>query len=73
MCQVLQSATGCYYKVGQVLQSVTIITKWEVTVADGTSTWYCLVYFPLDHKIENYHCHESWFVYCNICNLIFHH
>ena len=25
--QVLQSVTGCYYKVLQVLQSVTVITK----------------------------------------------
>ena len=24
---LLQSATGCYYKVGQVLQSMTVITK----------------------------------------------
>ena len=29
--QVLQSMTGCYYKVLQVLQSVTVVTKWDVT------------------------------------------
>ena len=27
LCQVLQSVTGCYNKVRQVLQSVSIITK----------------------------------------------
>ena len=30
MRQVLQSVTGCYYKVRHVLQSVTVITKWDV-------------------------------------------
>ena len=29
----LQSMTSCYYKVRQVLQSVTVITKWDVTEA----------------------------------------
>ena len=29
--QVLQSVTSCYYKVRQVLQSGTVITKWVVT------------------------------------------
>ena len=28
---LLQSATKIYYKVGQVLQSPTVITKWNVT------------------------------------------
>ena len=28
---LLQSVIGCYYKVRQVLQSVTVITKWDVT------------------------------------------
>ena len=28
---LLQSVTDCYYKVRQVLQSVTVITKWGVT------------------------------------------
>ena len=27
---LLQSATDCYFKVRQVLQSVAIITKWDV-------------------------------------------
>ena len=27
----LQSVTDCYYKVFQVLQSATVITKWDVT------------------------------------------
>ena len=31
-CQVLQIIAGCYYKVRQTLQSVTVITKWDVTV-----------------------------------------
>ena len=30
--QVLQGVTDCYYKMRQVLQSVTVITKWDVTV-----------------------------------------
>ena len=29
--QVLQSVTDCYYKVRQVLQSATVIGKWDVT------------------------------------------
>ena len=29
---LLQSVKGCYYEVRQVLQSVTVITKWDVTV-----------------------------------------
>ena len=29
--QLLQSVTDCYYKVHLVLQSVAIITKWDVT------------------------------------------
>ena len=31
---LLQSVTDCYYKIRQVLQSVTVITKWDVT-----ATW----------------------------------
>ena len=31
MRQVFQSVTDCYYKVCQLLQSVTVITKWDVT------------------------------------------
>ena len=31
MRQLLQSVTEVYYKVGQVLQSATVITKWDVT------------------------------------------
>ena len=27
----IQSVTGCYYKVRQILQSVTVLTKWDVT------------------------------------------
>ena len=27
----LQSVADCYYKVRQVLQSVTVVTKWDVT------------------------------------------
>ena len=29
---LLQSVTDCYYKVRQVLQSVTVVTKWDVTL-----------------------------------------
>ena len=34
---LLQSVTGSYYKVRQVLQSVTVITKWDVTAAQKWS------------------------------------
>ena len=33
--QVLQSVTGCYYKVRQLLQSATVTTKWDVTSVNG--------------------------------------
>ena len=29
---LLQRVTGCYYKLGQVLQNVSVITKWDVTM-----------------------------------------
>ena len=32
VCQVLQSVTDCYYKVRQVLQSAAVITKWDLTM-----------------------------------------
>ena len=31
MRQVLQSVTGCFYKVRQVLQNAAVIAKWDVT------------------------------------------
>ena len=37
---VLQSVTGCHYKVCQVLQSVAVITKWDVTVIWFKFFWY---------------------------------
>ena len=33
---LLQSVADCYYKVRQVLQSATVITKWDVTVVVPT-------------------------------------
>ena len=46
MRQVLQSVTDCGYKMRQVLQSMTVITKWDVTPWGcisliGTNQW-CL-------------------------------
>ena len=36
---LLQSVTNCYYKVCQVLQSVTVITKWDVTPPMYLEAW----------------------------------
>ena len=43
VCQVLQSVTDCYYKVRQVLQSATVITKWDVTMASLSSSLHFLM------------------------------
>ena len=41
MRQILQCVTDCYYKVGQVLQSETNITKGDVTHVLSTLTCHC--------------------------------
>ena len=40
---LLQSVTDCYYKVRQVLQSATVITKWDVTHAYTNISGTCVI------------------------------
>ena len=39
--QVAESVTDCYYKVRQVLQCSTFITKWDVTHVLNLQMWHC--------------------------------
>ena len=43
---------GSCYKVGQVLQSVTIVTKWALTIAKKTD--HPLEYYDFDQNIFDY-------------------
>ena len=60
--KLLQSATEVYHKVRQVLQSVTVIIKWDVTL-DLSELWIdlkCNKRNYLDYwYLEN--CNESWY------------
>ena len=55
MRQVLHSVTDCYYKVRQVLQSVTVITKWDVkpvkTSSQANLFLILWMYFPRPTEI----------------------
>ena len=42
---LLQSVTDCYYKVRQLLQSVTVITKWDVTTVLSPDVCILFSYF----------------------------
>ena len=55
MCQVLQSVREVYYKVRQVLQSVTVITNWNVTYGKINNFFFQTIYLckNKNYNLEN--------------------
>ena len=58
---LLQSVAGCYYKLRQILQSVKVITKWDVTVLAERK--FCVVKFT---KLSIIPTHNIWIKFLNL-------